>query len=52
MSAQARTAPRDRARSQPLVAVLDSRGRFAVAEPLFERGGRVTLETSARRAGR
>src|SRR3954447_2707759 len=28
----------------PLVAVLEKRGRFMVAEPLFERGGRGTLD--------
>jgi ribonuclease R len=52
VSAPPRAPARGRAGSQPPVAVLDSRGRFAVAEPLFERGGRVTLEGSARRAGR
>jgi ribonuclease R len=31
-------------RDAPQVAVLAKRGRFTVAEPLFERGGRVTLE--------
>jgi ribonuclease R len=32
----------------PLVAVLAKRGRFMVAEPLFERGGRVTLDGGRR----
>jgi ribonuclease R len=37
---------------EPLVAVLERRGRFTVAEPLFERGRRITLDGSPRRAGR
>jgi ribonuclease R len=36
-------------RDAPLVAVLSKRGRFTVAEPLFERsGGRITLEGGRR----
>ncbi|HKP88358.1 MAG TPA: VacB/RNase II family 3'-5' exoribonuclease [Thermoleophilaceae bacterium] len=36
---------------EPLVAVLEKRGRFTVAEPLFDPGRRITLEGSPRRAG-
>ena len=36
---------------EPLVAVLEKRGRFTVAEPLFDRGRRITLDGSSRRAG-
>ena len=32
----------------PLVAVLSKRGKFTTAEPLFERGGRVTLDGGRR----
>jgi ribonuclease R len=35
-------------RDAPLVAVLSKRGRFTVAEPLFERGRRITLDTGRR----
>jgi ribonuclease R len=35
-------------RDAPQVAVLSKRGRFLVAEPLFERGGRVTLDGGRR----
>ena len=42
-------ARRNRALDLPRVAVLQKRGRFVVAEPLFERGPRVTLAPSARR---
>jgi ribonuclease R len=45
------TAPPRGARGAPLVAVLSKRGRFTVAEPLFERGRRVTLDGAARRGG-
>ena len=51
MSAPARTAPGSGRVEGPLVAVLSKRGRFLVAEPLFERGRRVTLDGSIRRAG-
>jgi ribonuclease R len=51
MSAPARTAPGSARVAGPLVAVLSKRGRFLVAEPLFERGRRVTLDGSIRRAG-
>jgi ribonuclease R len=37
--------PRD---TTPLVAVLSKRGRFTVAEPVFERGGRITLDGGRR----
>ncbi|MFL5780022.1 MAG: ribonuclease R family protein [Thermoleophilaceae bacterium] len=37
---------------EPLVAVLEKRGRFTVAEPLFDGGRRITLDGSSRRAGR
>jgi ribonuclease R len=33
---------------EPLVAVVQKRGRFYVAEPLFERGQRITLDGKAR----
>ncbi len=49
MSAPAATAPRGGRLAEPLVAVLSKRGRFVVAEPLFERGRRVTLDGGARR---
>jgi ribonuclease R len=42
-------APRGRRLDQPLVAVLEKRGRFLVAEPLFGRGPRTAVE--ARGAG-
>ncbi|HEX8074652.1 MAG TPA: hypothetical protein VF545_06685, partial [Thermoleophilaceae bacterium] len=48
MSATARAAPRGQLQ-EPRVAVLSKRGRFVVAEPLFERGRQVTLDGSARR---
>ncbi|MEA2374990.1 MAG: ribonuclease, partial [Thermoleophilaceae bacterium] len=48
MSATARAAPRDRL-DGPRVAVLSKRGRFMVAEPLFERGRQLTLDGAARR---
>ena len=32
----------------PQVAVLSKRGRFTVADPVFERGGRVTLDGGRR----
>src|SRR5205807_7107974 len=51
MSTPARTAPGSGRVEGPLVAVLSKRGRFLVAEPLFERGRRVTLDGSIRRAG-
>jgi hypothetical protein len=35
----------------PLVAVLSKRGRFTVAEPLFERGGRRVTLDGGRRPG-
>jgi ribonuclease R len=49
VSAPARAAPSGRRVDEPLVAVLSKRGRFLVAEPLFERGRRLTLDGSARR---
>jgi ribonuclease R len=36
------------AREAPLVAVLSKRGRFTVAEPVFERGSRITLDGGRR----
>jgi len=36
------------ARGAPQVAVLSKRGRFTVAEPIFERGGRITLDGGRR----
>ena len=48
MSVPARTAPSGRRVREPVVGVLSTRGRFAVAEPLFERGPRITLEGSPR----
>jgi ribonuclease R len=35
-------------RGAPQVAVLSKRGRFTVAEPIFERGGRITLDGGRR----
>jgi len=49
VSAPARTAPRGRGIAEPRVAVLSKRGRFLVAEPVFERGRRLTLEGGAGR---
>ncbi|MEA2397259.1 MAG: ribonuclease [Thermoleophilaceae bacterium] len=43
MSATARAAPRGRL-DEPRVAVLSKRGRFLVAEPVFERGRQLTLD--------
>jgi ribonuclease R len=39
--------PRSRAGLDPVVAVLSKRGRLLVAEPLFERGGRISLNGKA-----
>ncbi len=39
--------PRERS-SEGIVATVDKRGRFLVAEPFFERGGRMVLERDAR----
>src|SRR5947209_5001558 len=50
MSTPARTAPGSGRVEGPLVAVLSKRGRFLVAEPLFERRRRVTLDGSIGRA--
>ena len=36
------------ARPEPLVAVLEKRGRLLVAEPLFERGGRIAIDSRGR----
>jgi ribonuclease R len=40
--------PRRRRPDEPLVAVLEKRGRFLVAEPLFSRGGRVAIDGRGR----
>jgi len=49
VSAPPRTVSRGRRLQTPRVAVLQKRGRFVVAEPVFERGPRVTLDGGARR---
>ncbi|HEX8067924.1 MAG TPA: ribonuclease R family protein [Thermoleophilaceae bacterium] len=50
MSAPPRAARRrPAALDAPLVAVLSKRGRFVAAEPLFERGRRVSLDSAAAR---
>ncbi|MFL5883977.1 MAG: RNB domain-containing ribonuclease, partial [Thermoleophilaceae bacterium] len=41
-------ARRARGPTEPIVAVLSKRGRFFVAEPLFERGRNVSIESKAR----
>jgi ribonuclease R len=43
--------PRPRRLDQPLVAVLEKRGRFLVAEPLFGRGPRTAVEPRGAGAG-
>jgi ribonuclease R len=43
--------PRPRRLDQPLVAVLEKRGRFLVAEPLFGRGPRTAVEPRGTGAG-
>jgi ribonuclease R len=45
VSAAARRRPRTL--SEPVVAVLSKRGRFLVAEPLFERGRRLSIDSKA-----
>jgi ribonuclease R len=42
------TARRPRTLSEPVVAVLSKRGRFLVAEPLFERGRRISIDSRGR----
>jgi ribonuclease R len=44
----AATARRPRTLSEPVVAVLSKRGRFLVAEPLFERGRRISIDSRGR----
>jgi ribonuclease R len=48
VSASTRAAGRPRAAADPVVAVLAKRGRFLVAEPVFERGRRLTLAPGRR----
>jgi ribonuclease R len=45
-------APRRPALAEPIVAVLEKRGRFLVAEPFFARGPRVTIPAAAHRDAR
>jgi ribonuclease R len=42
---------REQAPGEGIVATVDKRGRFLVAEPLFERGGRMVLDRDARARG-
>jgi ribonuclease R len=51
VSAAVRGRPRGRRLDQPLVAVLEKRGRFLVAEPLFGRGPRTAVERGGADAG-
>jgi len=51
VSAAVRGRPRGRRLDQPLVAVLEKRGRFLVAEPLFGRGPRTAVERVGADAG-
>ena len=52
MSAPPRAGPRGtRGLGLPIVAVLQKRGRFYAAEPLFERRGRLAIESRARGDG-
>ena len=46
--ARRQTPPREH--GEGIVAVVDKRGRFLVAEPFFERGGRMVLDRAARPA--
>ena len=46
--APARRSSPPAARREPRVAVLEKRGRLLVAEPLFERGGRIALDSRGR----
>src|SRR5437763_114292 len=48
MSASTASGPRGRTLAGPTVAVLAKRGRFTVAEPLFDRGRQITLEGGRR----
>ncbi len=40
--------PREPQRAEGIVATVDKRGRFLVAEPFFERGGRMVLDRDSR----
>jgi ribonuclease R len=48
VSSSAQAGTRRRAQGEPTVAVLAKRGRFLVAEPLFDRGRRLTLSPGRR----
>src|SRR5437764_3992182 len=48
MSASTASGPRGRTLAGPTVGVLAKRGRFTVAEPLFDRGRQITLEGGRR----
>jgi ribonuclease R len=45
---RARVAPLEPRPAEGIVATVDKRGRFLVAEPFFERGGRMVLERDSR----